>query len=261
MPFFLALDLHTWMACGMLGAARIAPAFFMLPFLNSGVITGVVRLSAILIVAIGLWPHPLSSMAILENFDLMHLVGMLVAEVMIGIVLACLLSWPFWIFHALGSFIDNQRGATLSSSVDPANGVDTSELANFFNLFAAVAYLLGGGMQLTLELFAHSYRLCDPLTGCELQIAPLMPILGDVMSRAVVLASPVVAALLLTEVLLGLLSRFAPQMNAFSIALTIKSAVAFLILLLYFGPVLPSEVIALAFNPAGLANWFSVGTP
>ncbi|XLM19521.1 flagellar biosynthetic protein FliR, partial [Chromobacterium piscinae] len=60
-------------------------------------------------------------------------------------------AWPFWAFHALGSVIDNQRGATLSSSIDPANGVDTSEMANLFNLFSAAVYLQGGGMELMLD--------------------------------------------------------------------------------------------------------------
>jgi type III secretion protein SpaR/YscT/HrcT len=260
MQFSWVFDLHGWLACGVLGSARIAPAFFMLPFFNNGVLTGVVRQTAILVMAIGLWPHPLSSTHVFETSNLAPFIAMLAGEAMIGIVLACLLSWPFWVFHAIGSFIDNQRGATLSSSVDPANGIDTSELANFFNLFSAVAYLQGGGMKLMLDLFSRSYRICDPLAGCQLQIAPLTNVLTDIMGRAIVLASPVIAALLLTEVLLGLLSRFAPQMNAFSIALTVKSAAAFLILLLYFGPVLPSEVMALTFNPAGLADWFVMET-
>ncbi|XBY08057.1 flagellar biosynthetic protein FliR [Escherichia coli] len=47
-----------------------------------------------------------------------------------------LISIPiFGFFLAIGSFIDNQRGATLSSTLDPATGVDTSELARLFNLF------------------------------------------------------------------------------------------------------------------------------
>ncbi|HDD9144882.1 TPA: flagellar biosynthetic protein FliR [Escherichia coli] len=50
-------------------------------------------------------------------------------EIIIGLFIACLLSSPFWIFLAIGSFIDNQRGATLSSTLDPATGVDTSEFS------------------------------------------------------------------------------------------------------------------------------------
>jgi type III secretion protein T len=43
--------------------------------------------------------------------------------------------------------------------------------------------------------------------------------------------------------LLGLLARFAPQMNAFSVSMTVKSAVALLALLLYFGSHLPDEIV------------------
>lgn len=39
-------------------------------------------------------------------------------EIIIGLFIACLLASPFWIFLAIGSFIDNQRGATLSSTLD-----------------------------------------------------------------------------------------------------------------------------------------------
>jgi type III secretion protein SpaR/YscT/HrcT len=80
-------------------------------------------------------------------------------EIIIGLFIACLLSSPFWIFLAIGSFIDNQRGATLSSTLDPATGVDTSELARLFNLFSAAVYLTNGGLNFILETLWQSYNL------------------------------------------------------------------------------------------------------
>jgi len=58
-----------------------------------------------------------------------------------------------------------------------------------------------------------------------------------------VLSSPVITVMLLSEFTLGLLSRFTPQLNAFSISLTIKSLVAMIVLLVYFGPIFPDEII------------------
>ncbi|VEB43303.1 type III secretion system protein SpaR [Chromobacterium violaceum] len=63
------------------------------------------------------------------------------------------------------------------------------------------------------------------------------------------------ATLLLSEAVLGLLSRFAPQMNAFAVSLTVKSAAALLIMLLYFAPVLPDAVAGLALRPGALGTW------
>jgi type III secretion protein T len=57
--------------------------------------------------------------------------------------------------------------------------------------------------------------------------------------------------------LLGLLARFAPQMNAFSMSLTVKGAIALLVLLLYFGAHLPSEIQRMGRDkPAQLVDWF-----
>ncbi|MGS9655345.1 flagellar biosynthetic protein FliR, partial [Salmonella enterica subsp. enterica serovar Infantis] len=58
------------------------------------------------------------------------------------------------------------------------------------------------------------------------------------------------------EVFLGLLSRFAPQMKAFAISLTVKRGIAVLIMLLYFSPVLTDNVLRLYFQATGLISWF-----
>ena len=126
----LFFDVTTWLLGSTLGFARLAPIFFMLPFFNSNVLNGVARTAVIFIVATGFWSMPHEIEAKIET--LVYL-GAIAQELLIGLILGILLAWPFWIFHAVGSFIDNQRGATLSSTIDPANGVDTSELSNFFS--------------------------------------------------------------------------------------------------------------------------------
>ncbi|MGL4930199.1 MAG: flagellar biosynthetic protein FliR, partial [Plesiomonas sp.] len=91
--------------------------------------------------------------------------------------------------------------------------------------------------------------------GCRPPLDPVLGLLNQIISKAIVLASPVVAALLLSEMVLGLLSRFAPQMNAFAVSLTVKSGVAIAILLLYFSPVLPDVVLQLSLQPDALPRW------
>jgi type III secretion protein SpaR/YscT/HrcT len=195
----------------------------------------------------------------LPPFEVVLYLGIIARELTIGLALGCLLAWPFWVMHAMGSIIDNQRGATMSSSIDPVNGVDTSELSNFFNLFAAVIYLQAGGMTLMLEVVAESYRLFDPLQGGLPEWRALLPVLNTMMAKAMVLASPVVASMLLSEVLLGVLSRFAPQLNAFAVSLSIKSAIAFAVLLIYFGPTLPGQIIGMGLRPEALGGWLLGG--
>ncbi|KVO87689.1 type III secretion system protein SpaR [Burkholderia ubonensis] len=238
----LIFDVHTWMLAAALGFARIGPIFFMLPFLDSNVLTGSIRNAVIVIVALGFWPPPMEVIARIETMP--YLVA-IAQEFTIGLILGALLAWPFWVFHAVGSLADNQRGATFSSSVDPANGIDTPELANFLNLFVGAVYLQGGGLDVLVRTIDGSYRLCDPLQGCQFEWAPAMQIIDAVVVKAVVVASPMVAMLFLCEFALGLLSRFTPQLNPFSVSMTVKSAVTFGVLMVYMSPLFPGEIVSL----------------
>ncbi|MFJ3482234.1 type III secretion system export apparatus subunit SctT [Pseudomonas sp. NPDC090202] len=239
-PFLLFFDLHAWLATAALGFARLAPVFFMLPFFNNGVLTGPTRVAVIILISMSLWPV---SDAAWPALDSVAMLGLILQEALIGLVIGGLLCWPIWVMQGLGSLIDNQRGATLGNTIDPANGVDTSELSNFLQWFAAAVFLEAGGMQVVVETFSTSYQLCPPQTGCELALEPVLRWLDPLLGKVLVISAPVVVTLLLSEALLGLLGRFAPQMNAFSVSLTIKSAIALLVLLLYFGSHLPDEVV------------------
>ncbi|WP_025339845.1 type III secretion system export apparatus subunit SctT [Pseudomonas sp. FGI182] len=252
MKVSLFFDLHGWLAGAMVCFARLAPVFFMLPFLNSRALTGAPRNAVIVLVGMALWPYTAGT---LPRLDSLGFYGLLLREAGVGVILGCLLSWPFWVLHGMGNLIDNQRGAMLGNTIDPANGDDTSELANFLQLFAAVIYLEGGGMALLVETLSHSYQLCSPVFGCELRIEPLLGLIDPLISKMLIISAPVVATLLLTEALLGLLARFAPQMNAFSVSLTVKGAIALLVLLLYFSAHLPDEILRLASKLDQLVDW------
>ncbi|PNM27314.1 SpaR/YscT/HrcT type III secretion system export apparatus protein [Yersinia enterocolitica] len=246
--------IHNIVASASLGYCRIAPIFFLVPFLSGGNIPGVVRMPVIALVAIGLSPFYSMDFSLVATHQLLFIVS---REVLIGVLLGCLLASPFWIFHIIGSFIDNQRGATLSSTLDPATGVDTSELAKFFSLFAAVVYLSNGGMKLMLEAVYRSYQLCEPFSDISPKLYQMTGFLSFMMTQGIILASPVIAVMLGAEVLLGLLSRFASQLNAFSISLTIKSGLAFLILLIYFSPVLSEKVMSFTIPINLLQSYFT----
>ncbi|CAM3854593.1 type III secretion system export apparatus subunit SctT [Serratia silvae] len=233
--------------------ARIMPAFMILPFLNNSVLTGAIRMPVAGLIGAALWPGEVSSIAWSGQEGM--LLFLVVKELAIGLFIGLFLVFPIWVMHAAGSIIDNQRGATLSSNMDPVSGVDTSELANLFNLFAAVVVLQSGGMLLLLEVFEQSYKLWPPQVLDFPSIKVLLPFIVKLVEAAIVLASPLVASFILTEILLGMLARYAPQLNAFSLALTVKSIVAFFLLILYFSPVFPDRIQSLQLLPEMMRSW------
>lgn len=231
-----------WMASAAFGYCRIAPVFFMMPFLSTGNVPSVVRMPVIFFLSVLFVPE-INASVIFNNFSL--IIFLAVKELLIGLGLGLILSLPFWIFHAVGSFIDNQRGATLSSSLDPSSGVDSSELAKFLNLFAVVVYIENNGAVHLVSSIYYSYTFLKPLSLEMPSLQLFTEYITKLASDTIRISSPVIAVMLGCECYLGLLSRYASQLNAFAVSMTLKSGLAFLIMLLYFYPTYTDNIISL----------------
>lgn len=241
-PFSLFFEFHHWVVGGLVSSVRLIPIFMLLPFLNQSTVPALIRYPLVFLLGVVLHENIALSA---EDSSIMFLVAIVAKELLIGLMLSVFLCFPFWVMHAVGSYIDNQRGATLSSSLSPQTGIDASELANFLNLVGVMIVLESGGMVTLLDVMFRSYLLW-PLERMSFpSLDDALVFLSALISSAVRLSAPVITLFLVTELLLGLLSRYTPQLNAFSIALTVKSIIGFSVLLLYMSPVLPSEILML----------------
>ncbi|MEX3846694.1 type III secretion system export apparatus subunit SctT [Paraburkholderia sp. BR10882] len=214
-----------------IGYARVAPVFYLLPFLNDRVIVSTVLKNTIIFFVVGgLWHavgHPLweSSTAML---------WLAVHEVTAGLVLGVTLSLPFWVAITVGELVDNQRGATISDSIDPATGVASSILAPFLSLFYAALFLQQGGMLFIVKAIFESYLYLPAGATPHVNIWHFGSLLSNLVGKGAALATPALLSVFLSDVILGLFSRFCPHVNAFSLSLGVKSIVAFLVFHLHF---------------------------
>ena len=170
-------------------------------------------------------------------FQPVLLVGTIVKEAVIGFALGMLVSIPFLAFESLGLLIDNQRGATIASSIDPLHGNEASPLGLFTQQVFVVLFLVLGGFHLLLDLMYQSYALWPPQAALP-PFSPHMPAillaaLDRLIRLAVLFAAPAMVTMLLSEVGLALVAVFSPRFEVFFLAVPIKSALAFGILILY----------------------------
>jgi type III secretion system export apparatus protein len=238
----LFAELQERLATITLMYTRILPIFLLLPFFNNSAIGSVVvRNSIIFVLIIGLWPS-LDTALPLSTLTLADIGALSAKEGLIGLSIGFTLALPFWIFSAFGAYIDVARGASMGSLIDPTNGQESTEAANLINFCVVVAYLELGGMRYFLDTLFQSYQLIGLAQGFTINLEGIIIFLGQIIAQGFVLCAPVLLMLLLTECLLGLFSRFTPQLNAFSVSLTIKSVIAFFILSMYFWQVLPEKL-------------------
>lgn len=159
-------------------------------------------------------------------------------ELFIGLVIGFFLGILFWTAQNLGSLIDNQRGASMAQGADPLSGDQLSPFASLFFQFAAMLFFTSGAFASFIGMLMESYAIwpifapIPNLTGEGMQ--NLLLLQADMVLRlAVMLAAPVMALCFLTDFGLGLVNRFAQQLNVFVLAMPLKSAVALFILSLY----------------------------
>jgi len=222
-----------------MGMARLVPCFAWLPWLAAGALPSrLLRVLVALVVLIGLWP-------VTETWEQVRGIGVawgMGREAIVGTILGLLLALPFLVFHAIGSLVDTQRGAGVGAMLDPFTGVEATELANLMQMASVVVFLLGGGMLPLLEVLQQSYALVPMGSDVLPDLGAIHGFVGIVLVAALRMAAPVLLLLFLVDVLLGVLSRFAQQLNAFSVALAVKSLLAFLALLLYLMQLMADQV-------------------
>ena len=214
--------------------ARLMPLFLLIPFMNRSMVPRTMAMA----VATGLGLIVVPALPDLSRAQTDPLfVALLLKEAVIGLVLGYVAAIPFWTMEAIGFVIDNQRGASMAATINPMTGHDTSPLGILFNMAFITYFLVGGGMTILLGLIYDSYRLWPPQTywptwnpeAADL----LLTQLNRFVSLALLLAAPVLLAMFLAELGLALVSRFAPQLQVFFLAMPIKSALGLLVLVVY----------------------------
>ena len=166
-----------------------------------------------------------------------------VKEFGIGFVLGYIVGWIFWAVQSAGALIDNQRGAAIAASIDPLQGHETSPLGILFSQ-AFVTYVFSSGAVLPIiGLLYQSFALWPATHGIPI-FTDEFPVLAltiadQAMRIVIIIAGPIVAIMFLAEFALAMVSRFAPQVQVFILAMPIKSALAIFILIFYFSRLLP----------------------
>jgi len=205
--------------------------------LNSSIIPGAPRLAAIIALLFFLVPVNLEWA---QSFDrsLTGYAVLFAKEYAIGFVLGTIVSMIFWALQAAGDFIDNQRGTAIASSADPLRGEDSSSLGNLFTIAFTTYVFVSGSVLLLLGILYNSYMIWP--VGKSLPVVSdafpvfMLAILDDGMKLMFNIAAPVIAVMFVAEFSLAIISRFAPQVQVFVLAMPIKSLLGVAILTTYF---------------------------
>lgn len=165
---------------------------------------------------------------------------LLLKEMLLGYLIAYLFSPILWIADALGGFIDGQRGTGQENAQDSFTDEQTTPLGLCLIQTTVVLILTSGGLLIYFGFIFDTFVFWPPFSFLPAFTDPEMLTLfvtrlAVTVELTLVIAAPVVIATFLTDWSLGLLNRFAQQMNVYVLAMSIKSAVALAVLVVYGG--------------------------
>lgn len=161
-------------------------------------------------------------------------------EMLIGLMMGFALRIAFVTVDVAGELIGLQMGLSFAVAYDPQNAGQTPVLTEFIGLITTLLFLAMNGHLMVLYALVESFRLL-PVSLMPIHavaIADLLRWAAVIYASGLLLALPIITALLIANISLGVLSRVAPQLNLFAVGFPVTLATGFLVLMLtlpYFG--------------------------
>lgn len=247
-------QLEHWIGAFFWPFVRILALLSTAPVFSASAVPIQVRvgLAAIISVAIAPALPTLPAVHFLSGAGLV----LLVEQIVIGTALGFAVTLIFSAVQFAGSVISLQMGLGFSSFFDPTTGVQVPTLSNFLNLVVLLFFLALNGQLLVLVVLMRSFTVLpvDPNLVVHATAWHLLAAAGAaVFSLGMAIAAPVLGALFLVNIALGVLSKLAPQLNLFVVGFPLLIGVG-LIGLYLLAPALElvvRQLLDLALNLSG----------
>lgn len=158
---------------------------------------------------------------------------LVIQQVLIGVALGLVMQIAFAAVELAGDMVGLQMGLSFASFVDPQNSEQTPIVGGFLSLTLMLVMtainahlLLLAGLVETFNTFPIDLGVSQWNLWQRLVVAG-----GQLFIYGLQIAFPVITALILTNVTLGVLTRASPQLNVFSIGFPVTVIVGFLMLI------------------------------
>lgn len=221
-----------WLSMFLLPFFRIAAFMAVAPVFSVGVIP--VRVKLILSLALTLVIVPGIPAQASSGADQASLFFSIVNQIIVGISLGFVVQIIFSAIINGGQIIGMQMGLGFAQMMDPQTGVSVPVIAQFYNIMAILLFIAINGHLVMIGVLANSFEVV-PVMGAGLMTEKYYSIAafgGWVFTGGLMIALPAVTALLAINIILGVLTKAAPQMNIFAVGFVITILSGFVIILI-----------------------------
>jgi flagellar biosynthetic protein FliR len=223
-------EIATWIAALLWPLTRILGLIAAAPMWGNAAIPVSVKVSLGVLMAMVITP----AIPALPAADPMSLAGLtvLLREMLIGVGMGFSMRIVFAAVEMAGEVSSLTMGLGFATFFDPQSSGRSSAVSQFLALVATTLFVVTNAHLVLIEVLAESF-ISMPVAATPMAAgAPLELALwgARIFSAGLQLSLPIVAALLITNVALGILTRAAPQLNIFGIGFSVSLAVGLLVI-------------------------------
>jgi flagellar biosynthetic protein FliR len=227
-----SVDLNTWIAALLWPLSRILGLIAAAPLLGNSAVPISTKVSLGVMLAMIIAP----TVPALPAADPLSLAGLLilVQETLVGLALGLSIRIVFAAVEMAGEISSLTMGLGFATFFDPQSHGRSSAISQFLALLMTMTFLAVNAHLVLLAALAESFVSlpisAGPVSGAGFK--ELADWGAKIFSSGVQISLPIVAALLLTNVALGILTRAAPALNLFGIGFPITLGVGMAVIAL-----------------------------
>jgi flagellar biosynthesis protein FliR len=155
----------------------------------------------------------------------LHCLVLAGSELLIGAFFGLALVFLFSGVQMAGGLLGRLGGLTLSDVFDPSANEPAPLLGRFLYLLALVVFFAVGGHRMALGALLDTFRSLPP--GCMASPGSMAHVLQQLLTQSFAtglrIAAPVIVAVLLATVVVGVVGRTLPQMNFLTVGFGLNS--------------------------------------
>lgn len=218
---------------------RVSIIVFFLPLFGARGVPSLWKIGFSMLIAIVLMPavpqvsrYPETAFQIIIAF---------LSEALLGLILALTVNMFFASIQMAGHFMSFQMGFAMATTIDPQSGVQNTVLTEMMYILTILLFFAMDGHHIFIRALAGSFQSAPPAgIAFDSSIAGiLVKVSANMFLTGLKLAAPLVIALFLSNLCLGIVARTVPQVNILMVGFPINICIGLIFLMMLFANITP----------------------
>jgi len=211
-----------WFSAGFIVFARLLGFIRFAPIFNRKEIAGMIKLAFAFILTVILTPILKPSVPPADSMLLL-----LILNFVVGAIIGYIAQIIILAIESGGDMINTQMGLSSAMVMDPSTNSQTSILSRVITLLGLIIFMEIGGFYWMINALIRSFEIF-PIYAVQIPLEKIINLdylvitTSNVLYIGLQIASPVLLATLGQDIILGVISKTAPQVNVFQLSFLFK---------------------------------------